>query len=193
MTLTLDGDASARLWIQDDTGSWHLITQTNDTDTTKTNYTNSNYFVHRIGDANDDAQVDTTDFTTMAQNFNQSSQSFSQGDFNGDGNVNALDFNALATNFGTSDPRPAKHNISGLVNFFEPGVRYSAVVEYSDKVNRATIRLLWASPSRSVQEVPLDRLYASTVATSQALSSQALNLFSANAIAAQTASSIIGE
>jgi hypothetical protein len=164
--LDIDGDASAKLYIQDDVGTWHLITQTNDTDPTKTNYNLSNYFTHRIADANDDAQVNTLDFNMLAANFNQQSgSSWSGGDFNADGKVNALDFNTLATNFGMGDPRPGNHEISGTVNWFEPGARYNVAVEYSDKVGTAKIRFLWSSSSRQKQEVPLDRLYASASAS----------------------------
>jgi hypothetical protein len=52
------------------------------------------------GDANLDGKVNTLDFNTLAQQFNQTAQRWSQGDFNYNANVNALDFNALATNFG---------------------------------------------------------------------------------------------
>jgi hypothetical protein len=46
--------------------------------------------------------VNTLDFNTLAQQFNQTAQRWSQGDFNYNANVNALDFNALATNFGAA-------------------------------------------------------------------------------------------
>ncbi len=52
------------------------------------------------GDVNLDDIVNTTDFSVLADHFNQSGQSWMTGDFNGDGVVNALDFNALASNFG---------------------------------------------------------------------------------------------
>jgi autotransporter-associated beta strand protein len=52
------------------------------------------------GDANLDGVVNTSDFTTLAQNFNGGGKTWSQGDSNYDGEVNALDFNAIATNFG---------------------------------------------------------------------------------------------
>ena len=146
----------------------------------KLDYTKSNYFTHRIGDANDDSAVNTLDFTAMATNFGKTGQSWAQGDFNGDGKVNALDFNAIATNFGTADPRPATHEISGQVNFFSAGQRYDIAVEYSDKVALATIRVLWASQSRPKQEIPLDRLYASTVATTSALAGATPDLFLVN-------------
>src|SRR5205814_8901891 len=86
------------------------------------------------------------------------------GDFNADGKVNALDFNSLASKFGTGDPRPSTHEISGSIDWFEPGVRYNVALEYSDKVATAKIRFLWSSSSRAKQEVPLDRLYASSAA-----------------------------
>jgi autotransporter-associated beta strand protein len=52
------------------------------------------------GDADLSGGVNTSDFTTMAQNFGKTGQVWVQGDFNYDGVVNALDFNAIATNFG---------------------------------------------------------------------------------------------
>jgi len=52
------------------------------------------------GDDNLDFVVNTSDFTTLAQNFNGTGKTWGTGDFNYDGKVNALDFNALATNFG---------------------------------------------------------------------------------------------
>jgi hypothetical protein len=55
-----------------------------------------------LADANRDNQVNSTDFTAVAQHFSQSNTTWSQGDFNGDGNVNALDFNSLANNFGAN-------------------------------------------------------------------------------------------
>ncbi|HEX3359168.1 MAG TPA: hypothetical protein VHS31_19470 [Tepidisphaeraceae bacterium] len=52
------------------------------------------------GDANHDGVVNLLDFNTLAADFNQSSQTYSEGDFNYDGVVNLLDLNAIATNFG---------------------------------------------------------------------------------------------
>jgi hypothetical protein len=65
------------------------------------------------------------------------------------------------------------------------------VVEYSDKVNRATIRMLWQSNSRTLQEVPLDRLYASSAASgplpgSAVAAAATPNLFSTTAVAGAT-------
>jgi autotransporter-associated beta strand protein len=54
------------------------------------------------GDANLDLGIDTTDFTVLAANFNQSGKHWFQGDFNYDGTVNALDFNLLASNYGAT-------------------------------------------------------------------------------------------
>lgn len=56
------------------------------------------------GDANLDGQVNSSDFTRLAQNFNASGKFWSDGDSNYDGIVNSLDFNALATNFGAPLP-----------------------------------------------------------------------------------------
>src|SRR5439155_23144480 len=59
------------------------------------------------GDADLTGSVNTSDFTMLAANFNQSNLFWPQGDFNSDGTVNALDFNALATRFGQSLSAPA--------------------------------------------------------------------------------------
>jgi autotransporter-associated beta strand protein len=58
------------------------------------------------GDANLDGQVNSTDFSMLAANFNQLGRFWAQGDFNYDGLVNALDFNAIAANFGDSLSAP---------------------------------------------------------------------------------------
>ena len=59
------------------------------------------------GDANVDGNVNTSDFTLLASNFNVASGGvWAMGDFNYDGKVNALDFNALATNFGSPAVAP---------------------------------------------------------------------------------------
>src|SRR5581483_8983560 len=60
-----------------------------------------------LGDANHDNKVNSADFTALAQNFNQTSSTWTKGDFNGDGKTNALDFNAIATNFGTNAAAPS--------------------------------------------------------------------------------------
>jgi hypothetical protein len=51
------------------------------------------------GDANDDNVVNLTDFTFLAQNFNQTGRTFAQGDFSRDGKVDLTDFTILAANF----------------------------------------------------------------------------------------------
>jgi hypothetical protein len=148
--LKIDQDATAKLELQDDTGEWHTLI----------NFMPN----HRMGDANDDAVVDSGDFSVIAQNYNQSGANWSKGDFNNDGKVNALDFNAMASVFGTSDPRMGGNQTGEIAASagidLDAGVRYNVRLSYSDKVNLATIRFLWKSPSRTKQEVPLDRLYS---------------------------------
>jgi hypothetical protein len=63
-------------------------------------YSTFSFVVVLPADSNYDGQVDTSDFSTMAQHFGQANVGFAQGDFNGDGKVNALDFNVLASSFG---------------------------------------------------------------------------------------------
>ena len=92
------------------------------------------------GDDNLDGVVGTSDFTTLAQNFNGTGKTWSQGDFNYDGKVNALDFNAIATNFGqpslasvglpgTMVPEPASAAFiaMGLAPLLRPRRRRAAV------------------------------------------------------------------
>ncbi len=55
-----------------------------------------------MGDANGDGVVDSHDFITVAQHFNQVASTPPQGDLNFDGVVNSLDFNAVAATFGQS-------------------------------------------------------------------------------------------
>jgi autotransporter-associated beta strand protein len=71
-----------------------------------------------FGDANLDGQVNSGDFTLLAQNFN-SPGIWATGDFNYDGVVNALDFNAVASNFG-APALPAAAALGSLVP--EPGM-----------------------------------------------------------------------
>src|SRR5204863_433138 len=52
-----------------------------------------------MGDANLSGNVDLTDFTFLAANFNGTGKSWLQGDFNYDGSVNLTDFTFLASNF----------------------------------------------------------------------------------------------
>jgi rhamnogalacturonan endolyase len=66
----------------------------------KSDYT-LDFFV-LTGDANHDGSVDSTDFTALAQHFNQPSATFDECDFNYDGVVNAMDFDALATMYGSA-------------------------------------------------------------------------------------------
>lgn len=56
------------------------------------------------GDDNLDGVVNSTDFNTLAADFNTGSANWLGGDFNGDGLVNALDFSALADHFGELTP-----------------------------------------------------------------------------------------
>jgi hypothetical protein len=59
----------------------------------------------RIGDANLDGKVTTSDFNQLAGSFGAASGTiWFNGDFNYDGAVNSLDFTALAANFGASVP-----------------------------------------------------------------------------------------
>jgi hypothetical protein len=60
-----------------------------------------------IADANRDNKVNSTDFSALAQHFDQSNSNWANGDFNGDGQVNALDFNAMASNYGVNTQAPA--------------------------------------------------------------------------------------
>jgi hypothetical protein len=65
---------------------------------------NSSYtfqYVCLSGDVNQDAIVNSLDFSVLATHFGMSGQAWSSGDFNYDGTVNALDFNAIASDFGT--------------------------------------------------------------------------------------------
>ena len=57
------------------------------------------YFDEKVK-PNLDGQVNSADFTRLAQSFNQTSKNWWDGDSNFDGKVNALDFNLLAGNFG---------------------------------------------------------------------------------------------
>jgi fibronectin-binding autotransporter adhesin len=54
------------------------------------------------GDGNLDGQVDLTDFTFLAANFNGTNKNWLQGDFTYDGNVDLTDFTFLASNFNRS-------------------------------------------------------------------------------------------
>jgi len=187
--LKIDKDASAKLEIQDDNDAegqpqW----------TTLINFAPN----HRPGDANDDAVVNSMDFTALASNFNQSGGNWSKGDFNGDGKINALDFNVLATAYGTTDPRMGGNTSGEIASVkgvnLDSGVRYNVRISYSDKVDLATIRFLWKSPSRSKQEVPLDRLYASAAASgpTDPVASPGLgSLFSDTAVPGDSSASVL--
>src|SRR5205814_10516460 len=56
------------------------------------------------GDANLSGNVDLTDFTFLAANFNGTSKNWLQGDFNYDDKVDLTDFTFLASNFNKSLP-----------------------------------------------------------------------------------------
>ncbi len=84
--------------------------------------------------------------------------------------VNLLDLNTIASTFGTPDPRPATDLISTPQLFLDGGVKYSVVIEYSNKSGPASMRLYWnnstiqgqsSSPSTIPNgvEVPASRLY----------------------------------
>jgi hypothetical protein len=89
------------------------------------------------GDANHDRFVDTSDFTTLAQNFGSTSATFSQGDFNYDGQINALDFNILATQFGTYLAPPAAVALSARLLSDAPPAASSSLFS-NQPVLRAT-------------------------------------------------------
>ncbi|MGD9127122.1 MAG: dockerin type I domain-containing protein [Planctomycetia bacterium] len=69
------------------------------------------------GDANRDGQVDASDATILAGNWQASGASWSMGDFNGDGTVNASDATILAGNwqFGTGAAVPEPGTITLLL------------------------------------------------------------------------------
>jgi hypothetical protein len=71
------------------------------------------------GDANRDRSVNFSDLLVLAQNYGQSSRTFSQGDFNYDGNVNFNDLLLLAQRYGTqlnaTNPSPMKRRKSNAV------------------------------------------------------------------------------
>ena len=60
----------------------------------------------RLGDANLDAQVDLTDLTILAGNWQRSGMTFAGGDFNGDGAVDLTDLTILAGLWQTAAPAP---------------------------------------------------------------------------------------
>jgi autotransporter-associated beta strand protein len=60
-----------------------------------------------LGDANLDGNVNGTDFTILATNFNQGGKSWDQGDSNYDGSTNGTDFYLLAANFNRSATQSA--------------------------------------------------------------------------------------
>jgi hypothetical protein len=71
---------------------------------------NSDYvlpFFVLTGDANRDRNVDLTDFTFLAANFNQSGKTFTDGDFDYSGTVDLTDFTYLASRFNTSLAPPS--------------------------------------------------------------------------------------
>ncbi len=79
LSLLLDGDASARIWLQDDIGQWIQLAQTNDTDASNLNYSSGGgFFTHRMGDANDDGNVDIQDFNTLGSELRQSNHRMEQ-------------------------------------------------------------------------------------------------------------------
>ena len=57
------------------------------------------------GDANDDGEVESADFLTLASNFGRVDAVWEDGDFNADGAVNFSDFLILSDNFGQSRPK----------------------------------------------------------------------------------------
>ena len=58
----------------------------------------------RLGDATLDGQVDLTDLTVLAGNWQSTGKTFADGDFNGDGNVDLTDLTILAGYWQTSMP-----------------------------------------------------------------------------------------
>lgn len=61
----------------------------------------------RMGDATLDGQVDLTDLTVLASNWQQSGKTFADGDSNGDGTVDLTDLTILASQWQTPAPAPA--------------------------------------------------------------------------------------
>jgi hypothetical protein len=55
-----------------------------------------------VGDADLSGNVDLTDFTLLAANFNGSGKRWFKGDFNYDGSVDLTDFTMLASNFNST-------------------------------------------------------------------------------------------
>jgi hypothetical protein len=205
LSLMLDGDASARLWLQDDIGQWIQLAQTNDTDSSNLDYASGGgYFTHRLGDANDDALVDIQDFNTLAQNYGKAITGWSNADFNSDGVVNLLDLNVIASKFATPDPRPANDLVSTPQLFLDGGVKYNIVIEYSNKAGPASMRLFWNSPTIQAQssspipngvEVPASHLYPTSTSSSQSVNAAtpSSSLFSSTSIDSKDASaSVLG-
>lgn len=76
--------------------------------------------------------MNTSDYTTLAANFNKTAQAYSQGDFSYDGRVNVLDFNALATNYGKTLAVPST------------GINLSAIIDNSN-VDDSRVKIWWSS------------------------------------------------
>ncbi len=73
------------------------------------------------GDANQDGQVDMTDFNIMGANFGQTNRNFAQGDFNYDNIVDLRDANLFAGRFGMSASSFAGSSASSTFSTTEIG------------------------------------------------------------------------
>ena len=66
-----------------------------------------NLSVPRLGDANLDGHVNSTDFNILRSNFGRNFVTWTAGDFTGDRRVNFEDFQILETYFDSAPPAPA--------------------------------------------------------------------------------------
>ncbi len=111
----------------------------------------------RMGDANLDGQVDLTDLTTLAGNWQGTGKSFADGDFSGDGLVDLTDLTILAGLWQTPIPAPLMAAATAVSVDSESAIASasssSLAVATADPVDSESATTAASSPSPAAAEV----------------------------------------
>jgi hypothetical protein len=103
--IDVTGLPPGQYWLESIADPENRLAESNENNNTTRIMVNLN--VPRLGDANLDGHVNSTDFNILRSNFGRNFVTWSAGDFTGDRRVTFEDFQILETSFDSASPAPA--------------------------------------------------------------------------------------